>query len=70
MTDTERLDKLEALIWSNKVGNGLVIFPSRNSKTGVERVCLQDLGDEDGSNLGEELTDLKPTIREAIDALS
>lgn len=70
MTDTERLNKLETLMWSSSIGNGLVIYPSRNAQTGEEKVCIQDLGEEDGSNLGEELTELKPTLREAIDALS
>lgn len=69
MSDTKRLNKLEALIWSNKIGNGIVIWPSRNFQTGIKSVCFQDVGDEDGSSLGEELTNLKPTLRDAIDAL-
>lgn len=69
MSDGERLNKLEAFIWSKNVGNGIVIWPTRNFQTGKKSVSFQDLGDEDGSNLGEELTDLKTTLRDAIDAL-
>lgn len=69
MTDTERLDKLETLVWSSKIGNGLVIFPSITAKTGVKNIVLHDLGDEDGSNIGDELSSLKPSLREAIDAV-
>ena len=67
MTDTERIDALERLIWSDTTANGLVIFPVIISCTGERRVALQDLGDEDGSNLGEELTAPQSTLRDAID---
>lgn len=70
MTDTERLDKLEAFLWDNtNVGNGLVLFPCRNAMSGEKGITIDDLGEEDGSNLGPELTDKKPTLREAIDSL-
>ena len=68
MTDTERLDKLEAFLWSDKIGNGIVIFPCFN-KEKERKVSLQDLGDEDGSSLGEELTGVVKDLREAIDVL-
>ena len=67
MTDTERIDALERLLWGGSVGNGIAIFPCTENKTGRRLVSLTDLGDEDGSNLGEELTKTVPTLREAID---
>jgi len=67
MTDTERIDALERLLWSGSIGNGIAVFPCIESKTGRRRVSLTDLGGEDGSNLGEELTESVPTLREAID---
>jgi hypothetical protein len=67
MTDTERIDALERLLWSDSIGNGIVIFPCTEHQTGRRLVSLTDLGDEDGSNLGEELTETVPTLREAID---
>ncbi|MCK5606266.1 hypothetical protein KAR91_30480 [Candidatus Pacearchaeota archaeon] len=69
MTDTERLDKLEDLIWGERVGSGIALFPTRNIHTGEKGVTIDDLGEEDGSNLGDELTEKKPTLREAIDSL-
>ncbi|MEI6971633.1 MAG: hypothetical protein WCL44_08965, partial [bacterium] len=67
MTDTERIDALERLLWDGSVGNGIAIFPCTENKTGRRLVSLTDLGDEDGSNLGQELTETVPTLREAID---
>lgn len=68
-TDSERLDKLAAFLHSDKCGNGLAIFPSKHSQSRATRICIQDLGSEDGSNLGDDITPLKLTLREAIDAL-
>ena len=69
MTDTERLDKLEALVFSDKVGNGVVLFPTLGNATQELGMTIDDLGEEDGSNLGPELTEKKPTLRQAIDSL-
>ena len=69
MTDTERLDKLEKIIWSDKVGNGVALFPSINASSRAPGVTIDDLGDQDGSDLGESLTLTHPTLREAIDSL-
>lgn len=69
MTDTERLDKLEALIFGDKVGNGVVLFPTRGNAAQELGLTIDDLGEEDGSNLGPELTEKKATLRQAIDSL-
>ena len=69
MTDTDRLDKLEKLLWSDKVGNGIAIFPVVGALNKERGVTIDDLGEEDGSNLGPELTNKKATLREAIDSL-
>ncbi len=63
MTDTERLDKLEGFLkaWT---GNGIAIMPL-NSCT---LFSIEDLADEDGSNLGEELC-VGKSLREVIDNL-
>ncbi len=66
-SDTTRLNWLEMVIWSEKVGTGVAVFPTV-SLTGIRHVVLQDLGDEDGSNLGDELTATQKDLRAAIDA--
>ncbi len=63
MTDTERLDKLEKFLVECS-GNGIAIM-SLNSCT---LFSIDDLADEDGSNLGEELC-LGKSLREVIDNL-
>ena len=63
MTDTERLDKLEGFLKAC-TGNGIAIMPL-NSCT---LFSIDDLADEDGSNLGEELS-LGKSLREVIDNL-
>jgi hypothetical protein len=63
MTDTERLDKLEKFLIGSK-SNGIAIMPL-NSCT---LFSIDDLADEDGSNLGEELC-LGKSLREVIDNL-
>ncbi len=68
-TDTERLDALESYLWSTNVGNGIAIFPSTLVNSGIKLVMLQDLGDEDGSDLGEEITQSHRTLRECLDEL-
>lgn len=65
--DKERLDWLEAIIWSPQVGNGLCILPLTNAATQTKHVRLEDIGDEDGSTFSDELAE-GLTIREAIDA--
>jgi hypothetical protein len=69
LADGARLDALETLALSAEVGNGLAIFPTTLASTGGDRCwMLQGLGEEDGSNLGEELHSNRPTLRAAIDA--
>ena len=67
--DGERLDKLEALMRSAEVGNGVALFPLTSTVTGVPLSCvsIDELGEEDGSNLGAEVS-VGPTLRAAIDA--
>ena len=66
MNDTERIDGLERLLCSSRVGNGVAIMLCSDA-TRRRLIDLIDLGDEDGSNLGETLTDSVLTLREAID---
>lgn len=66
--DTARLNALEALLVSSNVGNGVALAPYSIHKTGKKRIALQDLGDEDGSGLGENLVDA-PSLRLALEAL-
>lgn len=67
--DTERLNRLEALLFGDQVGNGLALFPIQTADTKARRITIDDLGDEDGSHLGGELTSPMPSLRQAIDAL-
>lgn len=67
--DAERMDWLERAVWDNTLcSNGIAIFPSIVCETREPRVALQDLGEEDGSNLGGEITGSHPSLRAAIDA--
>lgn len=71
LEDAERkaraLDLVEEMAWAEGVGNGLVIFPSTRVSDKSKKICLQALGDEDGTNLGDELCDPQPTLLEAIE---
>lgn len=68
--DTQRLDFMEAVLWSRLSGNGLAIFPTMDADDSTSKqVMLQDLGSEDGSNLGDELTASCHSLREAIDSM-
>jgi len=69
MTDTERIDALETLLWSDRIGNGLAIFPCFLPPSDVKHLILQDLGDENGLNLGEDLTLGRLTLRAVLDDL-
>ena len=64
MTDTERLNKLESFMLIAK-SNGIAIMPLN----GGTLFSIDDLADEDGSNLGEEYC-VGETLRDAIDALN
>ena len=64
MTDTERLNKLESFVLKAK-SNGIAIMPL-NSGT---LFSIDDLADEDGSNLGEELC-TGNNLRKVIDNLN
>ena len=68
MTDSQRINALERMLWSDGIGNGIAIFPCTDSATRKKQVSLVDLGDEDGSHLGCDLSPDMPTLREAIDA--
>lgn len=67
MNDTERIDALERLVWSERCGAGIAIFPVIENTTAEGGITLMDLGNEDGSHLGEDLSEAVPTLREAID---
>lgn len=68
LEDSKRLDWLEQALWNHPdSGNGLALFPFTKNATNEERVNIQGLGDEDGSNLGEEISE-GATLRECIDA--
>lgn len=64
--DAERLDWLEEIVWSDRVGNGLALFPFEDADGG-RFIGLMDIGDEDGSSMGDELENAE-TLRAAIDA--
>ncbi len=64
--DTELLDKLERLLWSDQIGNGLILMPSTGEVSGERHVTVEDLGDED---VGDALTAPQPNLRTAIAAI-
>ena len=64
MTDTERLNKLESFMLKAK-SNGIAIMPLN----GGTLFSIDDLADEDGSNLGEELC-TGNNLRKVIDNLN
>lgn len=65
--DVKRLDWLESASWEHPLsGNGIAIFPCQSAHTGQRYIHLHGLGEEDGSNLGEEITGSSPTLRAAI----
>lgn len=69
--DAKRLDKLQWALWNHpEIGNGIALFPGTNIHTKAKSVSLQGLGDEDGSDLGDELTPTCPDLRTAIDAMT
>jgi hypothetical protein len=63
MNDTQRLDKLERFI-KNLRSNGIAIMPLNSNGL----FSIDDLKDEDGSNLGEEFS-CEKSLRDAIDKL-
>jgi hypothetical protein len=66
--DTQRLDWLEDAIWNHPdSGNGIALFPFTNVSDKRKGVNLQGLGDEDGSNLGEDISGSSENLRAAID---
>lgn len=67
--DKARMDWLESAVWTHEdAGNGIAIFPTTQHATGEKGITLQGLGDEDGSNLGDEITPTRPNLRAAIDS--
>jgi hypothetical protein len=68
--DSDRLDYIEALTKSDFVGNGIVIWTGSKTIDGIKskRWWITDLGDEDGSNLGDEISESETDLRKAIDA--
>lgn len=69
MTDTERLDVLERALLSERVGNGLALAPCYEVRDGRITLYLQDLGDQDGSDLGVDIVS-GSSLRDAIDRLA
>jgi hypothetical protein len=66
MTDTERLDFLEDILWNNqKIGRGVAFIPSF-CRDRTPRMTFQALGIENGLNLGRVLSD-STSLRQAID---
>lgn len=63
--DKDRLDWLESESVSDRVGNGLAIFPTTTAASGELGFLLVDLCDED---VGEDIGHKEPTLRAAIDA--
>lgn len=68
MTDTELLNKLEAILRSSSIGNGLALMPYVLSRTGQRRISFYDVFDVDSGSFGEELCDAT-TLRELIEKL-
>lgn len=65
--DVKRLDWLESASWEHPLsGNGIGIFPCQSAHTGQRYIHLHGLGEEDGSNLGEEITGSSSSLRAAI----
>ena len=64
--DSNLLDALEKILWSKRLGNGLAIFPVTNAREEQLGYMVQDLGEERGKNLGEELTGSRKTLREVL----
>ena len=72
MTDTELLDALETLIWADRSGYGVVLFPCRYAALDVRMVEVSRLefGEEYSDYIMGEDLGSAPTLREAIaDAL-
>ena len=83
--DTERLDKLERLVWSDHVWNGIAIIPTyayqeKSARAAVRagtpigkehrRVFIQDAGCQPSTGfLGGQLSRIMPSLRDAIDDL-
>jgi hypothetical protein len=63
MNDTERLDYLESFLKAIR-SNGIAIMPLNNKTL----FSIDDLGDQDGSDLGDEICTGK-TLRDVIDNL-
>lgn len=63
MTDTQRLDKLE-LFLRGLTTNGIAIMPLNSGRL----FSIDDLQDEDGTNLGEEFS-TGTSLRDVIDNL-
>jgi hypothetical protein len=66
LEDRDRLDALEREVNSGVRGNGVAVFPYTRLN-GVRHISLVELGDEDGSDLGDEFA-IGLTLREAVDA--
>ena len=69
MTDTERLDALEKLLWDKRIGNGVLLYPVTVS--GKRMVQMYDIEDSlaGGRYLGEESGSLRSAIDEAVSRL-
>lgn len=69
MTDKDRVDFLEHFLECGDCGNGIAIMPLRFGKKMVRGFSIDDLGDEDGSNLGEQFVGQVGSLRDAIDSM-
>ena len=63
MTDTQRLDALEKLLWDKRIGNGILLYPGTVS--GKRMVQMFDV--EDSDPVGRDLVDEAGSLRSAID---
>ena len=68
--DSRRLDALEKLLWSPCVGNGVALVPTIAMESAKHSIEIVDMGEENGANLGDELTDPQQSLRAAIDMVS
>ena len=68
MNDTERLDALEAFIWSKHCGTAFAIWMSW-CENDYRAITFIDLGDGDSALDGDDIVSDAKSLRAAIDAL-
>jgi len=67
ITDTERLDWLERIVWSDHVADALAIIPTRHIGSGEHHFTISSI-DEPRSLNEKDLGETKSSLREAIDS--